>query len=136
MQRSWPTPCAGDIVWCRFPTQEGIGAGEKPRPALVVDVDASRTPVRLRVAYGTSKFPLRRGLGEFSIAPVDGSAFKASGLFVATRFSFRKAVVLDYTDRWFDLAPGDPVGETPVMGVLHASLLSRAETAFREIHRR
>ena len=82
-----------------------------------------------------SKNVARRGPGEFVIAPADGTAFKVSGLSVATKFSFRKAVVLDYTDLWFDLAPGDPPGETPVLGILHASLMGRAGAAFEEIHR-
>lgn len=132
---AWPAPLAGDIVWCRFPEQEGISPADKPRPALVIDVDDARSPTRVRVVYGTSKSVSRRGLGEFSILPSDGNAFKVSGLSVATRFSFRKAIVLDYTGLWFDLAPGDPPGETPVLGILHASLMRRAEAAFREVHR-
>lgn len=130
---SWPAPAAGDIVWCKFPEQEGISPGDKPRPALIVDVDNHRKPARVRVAYGTSKQVARCGRGEFSITPKDGRAFKASGLFVATKFSFRKAVVLDYTNLWFDLAPGDPLGETPVMGMLHPSVTARAAAAFKEM---
>ena len=131
----WPAPLAGDIVWCRFPVQEGISPAHKPRPALVIDVDDARSPVRVRVAYGTSRVVGRRGLGEFAIQPSNGNAFKVSGLSVATKFSFRKAVVLDYDELWFDLAPGDPPGETPVLGILHASLMRRAEAAFTEVHR-
>jgi len=134
--RSYPAPGAGDIVWCRFPEQEGISPSDKPRPALVIDVDESKTPLRVRVAYGTSRNVTRNGPGEFVIKPEDGSAFKASGLSVATKFSFRKVVVLDYTDLWFDLSPGDPPGETPVLGMLHPSLMRRAEQAFNEARRK
>lgn len=126
---------AGDIVWCKFPQVEGISPGDKPRPALVVDVDDTRVPVRVRVAYGTSRNVARCGPGEFTIAPKNGSAFKASGFSVPTKFSFRKVVVLEYTELWFDLSPADPPGETPVLGMLHASLMARAGAAFSEIHR-
>lgn len=87
----------------------------------------------MRVAYGTSVDVGRRRRGEFAITPADGNAFRAAGLSVPTKFSLRKAVVLDYTELWFDLAPGDPPGETPVMGVLHASLMERASNAFDEM---
>lgn len=133
--RAYPAPSAGDIVWCRFPEAEGIHPGDKARPGLVVDVDVSRTPPRVRVAYGTSRNVDRRASGEFAITPQDGNAFKVTGLAVATKFSFRRTVVLDYTSLWFDLSPGEPLGETPVMGLLHPSLLRRAEQAFMEVHK-
>jgi len=125
-----PVPAPGDVVWCRFPEDEGIRPSPKARPALILAVQDDVSPVRVRVAYGTSRDTGELAPWEFRIGPEDGVAFTASGLALATKFSMRKVVVLDYTDLWFSSAPGRPVGDTPRLGILHPAILPRARSAF------
>lgn len=122
-------PAPGDIVWCRFPEVEGIRPGPKSRPALILSVQDDVTPVRVKVAYGTSQQPEKLAPWEFAIGPDDSVAFTLSGLAVATKFSMRKVVILAYTDFWFSRAPGQ-LSSTPRLGLLHPSLMSRAAAAF------
>jgi hypothetical protein len=129
---SFPAPDPGDIVWCRFPEMESIRPGPKPRPGLVVSVDDSMSPVRVRVAYGTTQHLDRLGKGDFVITEQDGAAYRATGLAHPTKFQFRKLVVLDYTDLWFAPAPGRPSKPTPKLGFLAAALMKRAAAAFHE----
>jgi hypothetical protein len=126
---SYPAPEPGDIVWCRFPEFEGIHPGPKSRPAFVLAVDDTRKPARVRVAYGTSRGLARVQVWEFVIGPDDGDAYVLSGLSLATKFSLRQVVVLDYTGHWFEPAPGRPPKPTPKLGVLHPSLVRRAQAA-------
>ena len=128
--KTFPVPSPGDIVWCRFPQVEGIHPGPKPRPALILAVDEQAAPIRVRVAYGTSRGIHDLATWEFRIGPEDGAAFGASGLSLPTKFSMRQVVVLDYTELWFSIAPGQPARATPRLGVLHPALVSRARLAF------
>ncbi len=128
--RSFPAPAPGDLAWCRFPEAEGIRPSPKARPALILAVQDDVSPVRVRVAYGTSQDTGELAPWEFRIGSEDGVAFTASGLALATKFSMRKVVVLDYTDLWFCCAPGRPVRDTPRLGVLHPAILPRARSAF------
>ena len=88
------------------------------------------------VAFGTSQKTDRLYAGEFLIAPADGPAFRAAGLSYPTKFNLRKAVDLPYTDAWFDVAPGRPFGHSPKLGVLHASMMRRAQAALSNAGRR
>lgn len=128
--KAFPAPAPGDIVWCRFPQFEGIRPGPKPRPALILAVQDDVSPIRVRIAYGTSQGTDELDAWEFRIGPEDGAAFAASGLSLPTKFSMMKVVVLDYTDHWFAFSPGRPPRHTPQLGVLHPSLLPRARAAY------
>lgn len=128
--KAFSAPAPGDLVWCQFPQVEGIRPGPKARPALILAVQDEVSPARVRVAYGTRQATDELAPWEFRIGPEDGVAFSASGLAGPTKFSLLKAVVLDYTDLWFSYAPGRPRRQTPQLGVLHPSLISRARAAF------
>ena len=125
-----PLPAPGDIVYCRFPQKVGT-PGPKPRPALVVAVGFSgATKDSVRVAYGTSKGVDRKFSGEFEISPVDGEAFRLSGLSFPTKFDLKRTHVLPYNEEWFAVPPQPEHGQTPKLGTLHPSLMKRAQTAY------
>lgn len=132
---SFPSPEPGDIVWCRFPRFEDIRPGPKTRPALVLAVEDRQTPVRVRVAYGTSRRVQEVTPWEFAITPDDGEPYRMAGLSQTTKFSMRSVVVLDYTSLWFARAPGLPTRATPKMGVLHPILVKRAQEAHGQAQR-
>jgi hypothetical protein len=136
VKAAYPAPEPGDIVWCRFPELDGIPPGPKSRPALVLAVDDARSPARVRVAYGTSRGLTRIQAWEFAIGPDDGEAYLLSGLSMPTKFSLRQVVLLDYTALWFAPAPGRPPKATPRLGVLHPSLVRRAQAAHAAAVRR
>lgn len=123
-------PQTGDIVWCRFPQGRIPGPCPKPRPALVLRVgEANSHPVAV-VTYGTSQKVDRLYAGEFAILPTDNAAFDASGLGYPTKFNLGETFELDYNDTWFGVPPGAPCGQTPRLGLLHPSLMRRAQAAF------
>ena len=130
MGRFFPLPRAGDIVWCRFPDRRLSSPGPKPRPALVVDIGRLHDAPAIEVVYGTSRKLDRLYPGEFSIGDEDGDAFAASGLSYPTKFDTIRSVFLPYNDEWFAVPPGAPHGQTPKLGVLHPSLMRRAQAAF------
>lgn len=128
--RAFPLPALGDIVYCRFP--EALGKpGPKPRPALVTGLseleDGTKAVV---VAYGTSQKTSTLFAGEFLISPDDGEAYEAAGLSYATKFDLGSLVSLPYTEEWFRVPPTPFFGQTPKLGILHPSLMRRAEAAF------
>lgn len=134
MPNAFPLPAPGDIVYCRFP--ETLGKpGPKPRPALVTGLaefdDGTRGVV---VAYGTSRKTTQLLAGEFAVTPVDGEAFEAAGLSFATKFDLVHLVTLPYTDEWFRVPPVPFFGQTPKLGILHPSLMRRAQAAFTAAH--
>lgn len=123
-----PLPAPGEIVWCRFPEHLGV-PGPKARPALVLGTDSDSDAVR--VAYGTTKRVHEKFSGEFEITPIDGVAFAVSGLSYPTKFDFRKTYILPYTEEWFAVPPSPRHGANPKIGILHPSLMKRAEAAFK-----
>jgi hypothetical protein len=127
---AYPPPEIGEIVYCRFP--ENLGRpGPKPRPALVISIGTFEDgTLAVRLAYGTSQDISDLHAGEFVILPTDGEAYRVSGLSFATKFDLRQLVDLPYTDEWFRVPPAPLFGETPKMGLLHPSLMHRAEAAF------
>lgn len=127
---AFPLPAVGDIVYCRFPESVG-NPGPKPRPALVVALGrfADGSPA-VKVAYGTSEKTRQLYSGEFIIAPQDGAAYRDSGLSYPTKFDLGNVATLPYTDEWFRIPPSPLFGQTPKLGVLHPSLVRRAQTAF------
>jgi hypothetical protein len=88
------------------------------------------------IAYGTSQKTSRLFAGEFLIQPADGPAYEAAGLSYPTKFNLLKTVDLPYTDEWFDVAPGRPFGNSPKLGVLHPSLMRRAQAALSNSKRK
>ena len=127
---AFPLPALGDIVYCRFPESPGK-PGPKPRPALVTGLaefeDGTKAVV---VAYGTSQRTTQLLAGEFVIAPGDTEAYRAAGLSFATKFDLRRRVSLPYTDEWFRVPPIPFFGQTPKLGILHPTLMRRAQAAF------
>jgi hypothetical protein len=131
----FPAPTPGDIVWCRFP-ERGIPApGPKARPALVTAVGLADGRSTAFVAYGTSQKTDRLIAGELVIASTEHAAFAAAGLTSSTKFDLSRIFELDFNEIWFAVAPGAPHGQTPKLGILHPSLVRRAEAAFRAAHR-
>ena len=128
----WPTPEAGEIVWCRFPHDLlRHSQTHKPRPALVVRVYDDKTPhYVVLVAYGTSQKTDELRSGEFLIGLQDAAAYRMAGLSFPTKFNFRQCVELPYNNTWFLVPPGAPCGQTPKLGILHPSLIRRAHTAW------
>ncbi len=127
---AFPLPALGEIVYCRFP--EAVGRpGPKPRPALVTALaefdDGTKGVV---VAFGTSQKTTELLAGEFLIAPADAEAYRAAGLSFATKFDLRRLATLPYTDEWFRVPPVPLHGQTPKLGILHPSLMRRAQAAF------
>ena len=86
-------------------------------------------PVRVRVAYGTSRGVAVLASTDFAISQDNPAAYALSGLSRPTRFCMTNVVILDYTEFWFDRAPGVPLKPTPQMGVLHPSLMGAVKTA-------
>ena len=125
-----PLPALGDIVYCRFPVIQGVPA-IKPRPALVTALVTFKDGTNgVRVAYGTSKKLTPLFGGEFSITPNDHAAYISAGLSFPTKFNLKKHVDLPYTDEWFSVPPSQPFGQSPKLGILHPSLVRRAQAAF------
>ena len=130
MPDEFPLPALGEIVYCRFP--EIIGKpGPKPRPALVIGIAelADKTKAAV-VAYGTSQGANSLHSGEFLISPTDGEGYRVAGLSFPTKFDLRHTATLPYTDEWFRVPPIPSYGQTPKLGILHPSLMRRAQAAF------
>lgn len=132
----WSAPNPGELLWCRFPELESIAPSPKSRPALVLSVDDEREPLRLRLAYGTSRRVHEIEPWEVLISPEDPEVFRLSGLALPTKFQFNKIVVLDYTPLWFAPAPGTPRRHHPRLGALHPSLVQGAAQAYAAALRR
>lgn len=127
----WPAPEAGDIVWCHFPVLTSLEPGLKPRPALVVKVfDDALAQCVVLVAYGTSQKTDQLRSGEFLIADHQSAAYALAGLSYSTKFSFHNTVELPYHDGWFKVPPSAPHGQTPKLGILHPSMMSRVRAAW------
>ena len=118
-------------MWCLFPLRGIPGAGPKARPALVTAVGQADNRPTAFVAYGTSRKIDQLFPGEFSIMSFEHPAFDAAGLTGSTKFDLARIFELDFNDFWFAIAPGAPYGQTPKLGILHPSLVRRAESAYR-----
>jgi hypothetical protein len=130
----WPSPEAGDIVWCQFPENMGSEPGPKSRPALVVKVFDDNTPhFIVQVVCGTSQKTDQLYSGEFLIAIHDVAAYQLAGLSYTTKFNFHNTVDLPYNSEWFKVPPGAPNGQTPKRGVLHPSLMRRVRAAWEAV---
>jgi len=127
----WDEPSAGDIVWCHFP--DNIHPRPKPRPALILTVfDDDAPEFAVEVAYGTSQRTTQMHRGEFSILRErNPAAFHAAGLSFDTKFDLRQTVVLPYSVEWFSVPPAAPHGQTPLLGIVHPSLVRAIEAAYR-----
>lgn len=85
------------------------------------------------VAYGASKRVSELRTGEFVITPADGPAYTHAGLSYATKFDLKTLADLPYTEAWFRVPPNQPFGQCPKLGILHPSLVRRAEAAFNAV---
>ena len=131
--RYFTPPKPGDIVWCRFPDEKMLHPAPKARPALVWRVGKIAGQPAVTIAYGTSQKVDRLFPGEFAIVPADGAAYTVSGLSYPTKFNLARSVELPYDNRWFAVPTGAPFGQQPKLGVLHPSLMHRAQAAFRAV---
>ncbi len=139
-----PPPEPGDVLWCRFPEIEGIKPGPKPRPCVAIWVSDpppdSDTPYRVRVVYGTTKIKGKALPHEADIDQVSNPvAYKAAGLSYSTRFNFKKVVVLNYDEMYFDRAPrGENIAPlpSPRMGSLHPSMMRAFSAAYSVVRDR
>lgn len=130
----WPKPEAGAIVWCHFPNLPQVQPAIKPRPALLIQVFEDDVPhYRVLVAYGTSQKTDKLHKGEFLLARAMGEPFRLAGLGHDTKFNLAARAELDYSSDWFKVPPGMPHGQTPMLGVLHASLMRAFQAAWRAI---
>ena len=130
MQGAWVPPSPGDFVWCKFPETPATAPGPKPRPALVVAVVTRAEGVVVRVVYGTSQRVDRLKAGEFAILKTGNSgAFALAGLAFDTKFDFKVALELPWTDLFFKVPPRAAQGQTPKLGTLHPSLVRAAKAA-------
>jgi mRNA-degrading endonuclease toxin of MazEF toxin-antitoxin module len=129
-ERAWPTPEAGQIVWCRVPELPGLKPARKSGPALILTVfDDEPLMQRVLVVYGTSQRTDKLYAGEFRIEPADGEAFTLSGLSCATKFNLNANVELPFSHTWFAPPPGAPWGQIPKLGVMHPSLYKHFQAA-------
>ena len=127
MRTDWPLPAPGDIVWCRFPELPTRSPGPKPRPALVLEVIERDDGAEILVVYGTSQRVSRMSAGEFAITRLGHvAAYKAAGLSHDTKFDFKQAVRLPWSDAFFAVPPGAPNGQKPLLGTLHISMVKAA----------
>ncbi len=125
----WPEPAAGDIVWCRFPMPLGVEL--KPRPILIVTVFEDHAPqFEVAAAFGTSQRTDKLFAGEFLIRQaLHPHAYALARLSLDTKFNMCRIAVLPYSDEWFDIAPGAPLGHDPKLGTLHSSMLRTVAAA-------
>jgi PemK-like, MazF-like toxin of type II toxin-antitoxin system len=132
MSSRWTSPAPGDIVWCHFPEVPDIDPGPKPRPALVVSVEAREDGNVVRVAYGTSQNVSRLKTGEVAITQEKHpAAYDLAGLAYDTKFDFKIIVDLPWSDRYFKVPLRNHYGNTPKIGTLHATVLRAVEAAYR-----
>ena len=97
---------------------------------MVIDLGTLHGDPAIEAIYGTSQKLERLYAGELAITPEDGIAYRASGLSRATKFDMYHSVFLPYNDVWFGVPPGAPHGQTPKLGILHPSLMHRAQAAY------
>jgi hypothetical protein len=121
-------------VWCRFPEDARLKPAPKARPVLVLavgcDEDNSEI-IMVRIAAGTSR-KVAAGQAypwELLIEDDGDSPFRASGLSYTTKFNVRNTLELPYTSLFFEPPPKRPFGNSPKLGVLHASYMSALKIA-------
>lgn len=80
------------------------------------------------VAYGTTQQLNRLHTGEFTIRKQGATAaFKAAGLSFDTRFNIGQTVALPWVADFFAVPPNAPLGQSPKLGNLHASVYLAAQ---------
>lgn len=125
-------PAPGDIVWCLFPQLSDVKPGPKPRPALVVGVESREGGDVVSVVYGTSQNVTRLKTGEFAIMKSKHpAAYALAGLAYDSKFDFKVAVELAWSDRYFKVLPKNRHTNNPKIGTLHATVLHAVEAAYR-----
>ncbi len=132
MSQTWALPAPGDIVWFLFPEVPNIEPGPKPRPAIVLRVELRDDGGQVSVVYGTSRNLTRIKGGEVAITKTKNtSAYALAGLAYDTKFDFKVIVDLPWSDRYFKVPARAPLGNTPKLGTLHATILRAVEAAYR-----
>lgn len=126
----WPSPTAGEIVWCLF--QDLINPKPKPRPGLILSTkEDGEGQIFVSVAFGTSQKTDRLYSGEFLIAKGEHpAAYASAGLSFDTKFDLHHVLELPFNDSFFSVPPQAPHGQTPKLGMLHPSMVRIAATAF------
>lgn len=108
-------PAPYDTVWCRFPfAEEPDLPAPTPHPGLIRQAfaDQNGNPW-VRVVYGTSVDPNRRGNENFTVAKMGD--MDMCGLKCATRFCLTRVAELPYCEEYFIAAPGF---KSPILGHL------------------
>jgi len=132
VSQTWALPAPGDIVWCLFPEVPNIEPGPKPRPAIVLRVELRDDGGQVSVVYGTSRNLTRIKGGEVAITKTKNpSAYALAGLAYDTKFDFKVIVDLPWSDRYLKVPARAPLGNTPKLGTLHATILRAVEAAYR-----
>ncbi len=84
----------------------------------------------MTVAYGTSQQLDRLHTGEFTITKQGTpAAFKAAGLSFDTKFDVGQTVSLPWGEEFFAVPPNAPLGQSPKLGSLHASVYRAVQAA-------
>jgi hypothetical protein len=115
-----------------FPEVPDIDPGPKPRPALVMGIEAREDGVLVRVVHGTSQNLSRLKTGEVAITQEKHpAAYALAGLAYDTKFDFKVIVELPWSERYFKVPLRNRHGKTPKIGTLHATVLRAVESAYR-----
>jgi hypothetical protein len=87
---------------------------------------------QVSVVYGTSRNLNRIKAGEVAITHTKNlSAYALAGLAYDTKFDFKVVVDLPWSNRYFKVPARAPLGNTPKLGTLHATILRAVEAAYR-----
>ena len=131
----WAAPQIGEIVWARFPEAGQDYPAAKPRPVLVLRVFRVRNGYSVLVSYGTSQKTGKLYPGEFLVENTGDDNWRLTGLQLPTKFDLSRLEELPYMDKWFIPPPHAPFGNSPRMGVLHATHLRDAKAVWDRVNR-
>ena len=93
--------------------------------------------VAVTVAYGTPQGLQRLHAGEFAITRKGNpAAYSSAGLSYDTKFDLRQFVELPWNDAFFAVPARAPHGQHPKLGILHASMMRAAHTAYQFVNKR
>jgi hypothetical protein len=100
---------------------------------MIADVDRRKDGTNILVAFGTSQNTSMLFSGEFLVSMDMGTAFKASGLSMNTKFNLKKMEWLPWNDDWFVAPPQAIRTASPILGFAHPSLYRSINAALAGI---
>jgi hypothetical protein len=96
----------------------------------VTGVTEHEDGVTVTVVYGTSQRVDRLFKGEFAITKqASPAAYGSASLSYDTKFDFKQSIDLPWNQDFFAVPPRAPHGQSPKLGVLHASMMRAAQAA-------